>query len=41
MASIGMAVGAGMLGTAIFATSLVLLALVVLGILEDSDCTRN
>ena len=35
MASIGMAVGAGMLGTAIFATLLVLVALVALGILED------
>ncbi len=35
MASIGMAVGAGMLGTAIFATLLVLVALVVLGIMED------
>src|SRR5579863_9323170 len=35
MASIGMAVGAGMLGTAIFATLLVLVALVVLGIAED------
>src|ERR1700758_1310259 len=35
MASIGMAVGAGMLGTAIFATLLVLVALVALGILEE------
>jgi uncharacterized membrane protein YhiD involved in acid resistance len=35
MASIGMAVGAGMLGTAVFATLLVLVALVVLGIMED------
>jgi uncharacterized membrane protein YhiD involved in acid resistance len=35
MASIGMAVGAGMLGTAIFATLLVLIALAALGILED------
>ena len=35
MASIGMAVGAGMLGTAIFATLLVLIALVALGILEE------
>ena len=35
MASIGMAVGAGMLGTAIFATLLVLVALVALGMVED------
>jgi putative Mg2+ transporter-C (MgtC) family protein len=35
MASIGMAVGAGMLGTAIFATFLVLVALVALGLLEE------
>jgi uncharacterized membrane protein YhiD involved in acid resistance len=35
MASIGMAVGAGMLATAIFATLMVLVALVVLGYLED------
>ena len=35
MASIGMAVGAGMLGTAIFATLLVLVALVALGLLEE------
>jgi putative Mg2+ transporter-C (MgtC) family protein len=35
MASIGMAVGAGMLGTAIFATLLVLVALMALGILEQ------
>jgi putative Mg2+ transporter-C (MgtC) family protein len=35
MASIGMAVGAGMLGTAIFATFLVLVALVALGFLEE------
>src|SRR5579863_2480093 len=35
MASIGMAVGAGMLGTAIFATLLVLVALVALGVMED------
>jgi putative Mg2+ transporter-C (MgtC) family protein len=35
MASIGMAVGAGMLGTAIFATLTVLVALVALGILEE------
>lgn len=35
MASIGMAVGAGMLATAIFATLFVLVALVALGILED------
>lgn len=35
MASIGMAVGAGMLGTAFFSTFLVLVALVALGILED------
>ena len=35
MASIGMAVGADMLGTAFFATFLVLVALVALGILED------
>jgi putative Mg2+ transporter-C (MgtC) family protein len=35
MASIGMAVGAGMLGTAIFATLLVLVSLVALGFLED------
>jgi len=35
MASIGMAVGAGMLATAIFATLLVLVALVALGFLED------
>src|SRR5271156_1660254 len=35
MASIGMAVGAGMLGTAIFATLMVLVALVALGFLED------
>src|SRR5580693_7289437 len=35
MASIGMAVGAGMLATAIFATLMVLVALVALGILEE------
>lgn len=35
MASIGMAVGAGMLGTAIFATLFVLVALVALAIMED------
>src|ERR1700731_651072 len=35
VASIGMAVGAGMLGTAIFATFMVLVALVALGYLED------
>jgi putative Mg2+ transporter-C (MgtC) family protein len=35
MASIGMAVGAGMLGTAILATLMVLVALVALGYLED------
>ncbi len=35
MASIGMAVGAGMLATAIFATLMVLVALVALGYLED------
>jgi putative Mg2+ transporter-C (MgtC) family protein len=35
MASIGMAVGAGMLATAILATLMVLVALVVLGYLED------
>lgn len=35
MASIGMAVGAGMLATAIFATLMVLVALVALGFLED------
>jgi putative Mg2+ transporter-C (MgtC) family protein len=35
MASIGMAVGAGMLATAIFATLMVLIALVVIGFLED------
>jgi uncharacterized membrane protein YhiD involved in acid resistance len=35
MASIGMAVGAGMLGTAIFATLTVLVALAALGILEE------
>jgi putative Mg2+ transporter-C (MgtC) family protein len=35
MASIGMAVGAGMLATSIFATLFVLVALVVLGFLED------
>jgi putative Mg2+ transporter-C (MgtC) family protein len=35
MASIGMAVGAGMLATAIFSTLMVLVALVALGYLED------
>jgi putative Mg2+ transporter-C (MgtC) family protein len=35
MASIGMAVGAGMLATAIFATLMVLVALVALGYIED------
>jgi putative Mg2+ transporter-C (MgtC) family protein len=35
MASIGMAVGAGMLATAIFATLMALVALVALGYLED------
>src|SRR3984885_3583371 len=35
MASIGMAVGAGMLATAIFATLMVLVALVGIGFLED------
>src|ERR1700733_10258668 len=35
VASVGMAVGAGMLATAIFATLMVLVALVALGCLED------
>jgi putative Mg2+ transporter-C (MgtC) family protein len=35
VASVGMAVGAGMLATAIFATLMVLVALVALGYLED------
>ncbi|MFZ3216819.1 MAG: MgtC/SapB family protein [Candidatus Acidiferrales bacterium] len=35
MASVGMAVGAGMLATAVFATLLVLVALIALGFLED------
>jgi putative Mg2+ transporter-C (MgtC) family protein len=35
MASVGMAVGAGMLATAIFATLMVLVALIGIGFLED------